>query len=54
MANTSVSYKCPNCGAPLSFQPGKKTVTCEYCGTEFEVASIEEMFQSQNEISSTN
>ena len=50
MANTSVSYKCPNCSAPLSFQPGKKTVTCEYCGTEFEVAAIEEMFQSQNEM----
>ena len=50
MANTSVSYKCPNCGAPLSFQPGKKTVTCEYCGTEFEVAAIEEMFQAQNEM----
>ncbi|MBQ7704384.1 MAG: IBR domain-containing protein [Selenomonadaceae bacterium] len=50
MANTSVSYKCPNCGAPLSFQPGKKTVTCEYCNTEFEVAAIEEMFQAQNEM----
>lgn len=50
MANTSVSYKCPNCGAPLSFQPGKKTVTCEYCGTEFEVSAIEEMFQTQNEM----
>lgn len=50
MANSSVSYKCPNCGAPLSFIPGKKTVTCEYCGTEFEVAAIEEMFQSQNEM----
>lgn len=50
MANTSVSYKCPNCGAPLSFLPGKKNVTCEYCGTEFEVAAIEEMFQTQNEM----
>ncbi len=50
MANTSVSYKCPNCGAPLSFLPGKTTVSCEYCGTEFEVSAIEEMFQSQNEV----
>ena len=46
----SVSYKCPNCGAPLSFIPGKKTVTCEYCGTEFEVAAIEEMFAGKLEL----
>lgn len=50
MADTSVSYKCPNCGAPLSFIPGKKTVTCEYCGTEFETGAIEEMFQAKREL----
>ena len=50
MANSSVSYKCPNCGAPLSFLPGKKTVTCEYCGTEFEVAAIEELFRVKQEM----
>ena len=50
MADTSVSYKCPNCGAPLTFMPGKKTVTCEYCGTEFEVSAIEEMFRAKEEL----
>lgn len=50
MADTSVSYKCPNCGAPLSFLPSKKTVTCEYCGTEFEVAAIEELFRDKQEL----
>jgi len=50
MADTSVSYKCPNCGAPLSYLPGKKTVTCEYCGTEFETSAIEEMFESKREL----
>ena len=49
MADTSVSYKCPNCSAPLSFQPGHDKVTCEYCGTEFEVKTIEEMFNKQEE-----
>ena len=49
MADSSVSYKCPNCGAPLSFMPGKKTVTCEYCGTEFEVSAIEELFHDKQE-----
>ena len=50
MADSSVSYKCPNCGAPLSFMPGKKTVTCEYCGTEFEVSAIEELFRGKQEL----
>lgn len=50
MADSSVSYKCPNCGAPLSFLPGKKTVTCEYCGTEFEVSAIEELFRAKQEM----
>ena len=50
MADSSVSYKCPNCGAPLSFLPGKTTVTCEYCGTEFEVSAIEELFRDKQEM----
>ncbi|MCL5680556.1 MAG: zinc ribbon domain-containing protein [Candidatus Thermoplasmatota archaeon] len=25
--------KCPNCGAPLSPQPGEAMVVCQYCGT---------------------
>ena len=50
MADSSVSYKCPNCGAPLSFLPGKKNVTCEYCGTEFEVSAIEELFHDKQEL----
>ena len=45
MADTSVSYKCPNCSAPLSFLPGNDKVTCEYCGTEFEVKTEERAAQ---------
>ena len=41
MAESSVSYKCPKCGAPLSFQPGRDTVSCEYCGTEFEIVEAD-------------
>lgn len=48
MANASVGYKCPNCGAPLSFLPGHDKVTCEFCGTEFTVKQIEEMFADQS------
>ena len=49
MAESSVSYKCPKCGAPISFQPGRDTVSCEYCGTEFEIAAIEAMFARDQE-----
>ena len=49
MADTSVSYKCLCCGAPLSFRPGAEKVTCEYCGTELEVKTVEE-FYAQKEI----
>ena len=42
MAKTSVSYQCPNCSAPLPYQPGADKAVCEYCGTEFEIAAIEE------------
>ena len=49
MADTSVSYKCPNCGAPLSFLPGHDHVTCEYCNTELDVATVESLFQKAQE-----
>ena len=45
MAESSVSYKCPNCSAPLTFLPGHDQVTCEYCGNEFAVTTIEELFK---------
>ena len=49
MADTSVSYKCPNCGAPLSFLPGHDHVTCEYCSTELEIATVEALFEREQE-----
>ena len=27
------SFKCPNCGAPLSPKFGEMVITCEYCGS---------------------
>ncbi|MDO5016410.1 MAG: hypothetical protein Q4E09_05340 [Eubacteriales bacterium] len=38
----SYSYKCPNCGAPLSWDPGSGQVECEYCKSSFSVAEVEE------------
>lgn len=30
-----ISYKCPNCGGPLKFNPQKQKYACEYCLSEF-------------------
>lgn len=49
MADTSVGYKCPNCSAPLTYQPHQDKVTCEYCGTELEIKALEELFAKQEE-----
>ena len=30
----SLHYKCPSCGAALTFDPEKQALVCEHCGTE--------------------
>ena len=36
--------KCHNCGAPLSLKSGEVVITCDYCGTSFNVASGKDFF----------
>ena len=36
--------KCENCGAPLSLKAGEVVITCDYCGTSFNVASGKDFF----------
>ncbi len=50
MSTATVSYKCPCCGAPLSFLPGHDKVSCEYCGNEFEVKTVEELYAKQENL----
>ena len=47
MADTSVSYKCPECGAPLSYLPSDTEVTCEYCESKFSIEKLKEIFAQQ-------
>ena len=35
MVETAVTYHCPNCAAPLAFDPGTGRFSCEYCRSEF-------------------
>lgn len=36
----NIEYKCPNCGGSLVFNQEKQNVTCEYCGSEFNVDDV--------------
>lgn len=38
----SFTYKCPNCGAPLQWDPGKANVDCDYCNGEFTAKEVED------------
>ena len=48
-------YKCPSCGAQMTFSPEKQALVCGHCGTEKEVdfsddvreRSFEELFDSK-------
>lgn len=44
--------KCENCGAPLSLKAGEVVITCEYCGTAFNVASGKDFFLDHSMIPS--
>ena len=36
-----VTYKCPNCGAPVAFDPTTQNLSCEHCGSHFSVAAAQ-------------
>lgn len=38
-----VSYKCPNCGAPLKFNAESQNWDCEFCLSSFDVETLEKL-----------
>ncbi len=38
-----ISYKCPNCGGGLIFDPATQKLKCEYCNSEFTEAELGEI-----------
>ena len=36
-----LEYKCPNCDAPMVFGSETQKMTCEYCGSSFDVADVQ-------------
>jgi len=45
--------KCHNCGAPLSLKAGEVIITCDFCGTAFNVASGKDFFLQHSILPST-
>ncbi|MBQ9384542.1 MAG: hypothetical protein IJT87_09920 [Ruminiclostridium sp.] len=41
MENGSFAYKCPSCGAPLSYSAESLDFHCEYCGSHFSKAQLD-------------
>ena len=35
-----LTYKCPNCGGAIAFDPGAQKMKCPYCDTEFEIETL--------------
>ena len=49
MATQVTNYQCPNCTGPLRFDSGSGQLVCDYCGTQYEVAVIEQLFADKEQ-----
>ena len=47
MASQITNYQCPACTGPLHFEPETGKLTCEYCGSVYELAEIEALYQEK-------
>ena len=50
----TMEYKCPKCGAPLSFNPDKQLFSCEYCGADTTVEEIQKLYARQEQTETVN
>ena len=48
-----VSYKCPNCGGSVVFDPKKQKFCCEFCMSEFTKEEMEAAALKSTETSGT-
>ncbi|MBR5337994.1 MAG: hypothetical protein IK152_08410 [Lachnospiraceae bacterium] len=53
-----VAFRCPHCGADISFDPDQQSMQCEYCGStitieDYERAQTKEGYYVTNELSCT-
>ena len=44
----TVQYKCPNCGAELTFDPEHQNFSCEYCDSTYTEAEMQQLMLRSN------
>ena len=49
MPDQITNYQCPACGGPLHFDSELQKLKCDYCGSTFTNAEIEELYSGANE-----
>ena len=49
MAAQVTNYQCPNCTGPLRFDGATGQLTCDYCGTQYTVAVIEQLYADKDQ-----
>ncbi len=49
MATQITNYQCPSCTGPLHFHGESGKLECEYCGTNYEVEVIEQIYRDKDE-----
>ena len=45
---TVISYKCPNCGAEIKFDPQLQKSKCDFCLSEFTIEEVEKLNNIEN------
>ncbi|MGN1403826.1 MAG: hypothetical protein ACI4XB_05845 [Ruminococcus sp.] len=45
----TVQYKCPNCGAELTFDPAHQNFSCEYCNSTYTEAEMQALYQQMEQ-----
>jgi len=49
MSTQVTNYQCPSCTGPLKFVGGSGQLECEYCGTQYEVSVIEQLYADKEQ-----
>ena len=48
MADQVTNYQCPSCGGPLHWDATEQKLKCDFCGSTFSNAEIEEVYGAAN------
>ncbi len=46
---STITYKCPSCGAPLTYDGRSQQMTCGSCGNEFDVETVRQVAEIERE-----